>query len=338
VTLVTGPLFTGEATHDWLTWTPDGSPATIDSGANYKAFPGVARLTATKLLLVYYSGTAHDANGVVTGRIGTLTGTSVSWGSPWDIYDHAEDVRCEDAVSVIGSTVVIMARLYNGLVNHVPFILVCDDVSPILSSSSTWTQVDIAFSEGADENLGIGRVMRLRNGTYLIAATAWTSGTSTAGVLISDDLMDWTAPTWVPIGSSGSLSEICVDELADGSLLATLRRETGTQTYQATSQDHGATWTTPAAAHDGYGLPMFRALTDRTLLTVGRDPATSDMEWRVSQTHGVTWENESILDTTGTLGVYASLVQLDHDNVLCVYGVEVSASDADLYSQVFTRT
>ena len=50
-------------------------------------------------------------------------------------------------------------------------------------------------------------------------------------------------------------------------------------------------------------------------------------------------DSEAILDTTGAVSVYATLAQLDQSNVPCVYAVEGTPdTEADIYSQVFTRT
>lgn len=321
------------------TWAPSGSKVIIDSGTGHRAFPGVAWLSATKLLLVYRFGSDHLTDGVIAGRIGTVNGTSVSWGTEFTIYSNAEDVRCDDSVSVLGTSVVITGRLYDGTNNHSPFVLVCDDAAGSLSASSTWTKHDIAFSAGANQNGTTGRVLLLGS-TYVVATFAITgSSVMVSGVLRNSSLTDWSSPTYVVIGSDGQLPETCLGELSGGTLLALLRRQTGSQTYAATSSDDGVTWTTPASAHDGFGYPMFRMLGDTTILTVYRDSPNGDTAWRQSLDQGETWSSESILDTTGDRNVYATIAQLDDNRVLCIYAVEASSqTDGDLYSQIFTRS
>lgn len=343
----TRALFTGSASAPTPgTWTPDGSPASIDTGSGHKAFPGVAFLAPSSLLLVYRSGTSHLVGGDIVGRIGALTGTSVSWGSEFTIYDHASlDVRCENAVSVIGTKVVIAGRHYDGSDNHAPFVLVCDDDAADCDDESTWTKHDITFAEGDEQNYTSGRVLRV-SGKYVLGVGHESAGENhEVGVLLNDSLTDWSSPTFVTVGPEGSAdySEISIDRLwgPSGRLLALIRRHSGSQTYRALSTDGGATWTSPASAHDGFGYPMLRQLDDRTVLTVYRDSPDGDTAWRTSTNEGTSFGSETILDTTGARSVYATLLQLDYSNALCVYAVEgsggSSATDADLYSQVFTR-
>jgi hypothetical protein len=323
------------------TWTPDGSPVAIDAGSGHKAFPGAAWLDATRLLLVYRTGTSHLAGGDINGRIGAVSGTSVSWGSEFTIYDHATlDLRCEDAVSVIDDKVVIAGRTYNGSVNDAPFVLICDDAPADCDSSSTWTKHDITFSEGTSQNATQGRVLKVGSSYVLGMAAVDTGPVYDIGVIVNGSLTDWSSPTWKLIGTG--YTEIAIDVLWNGDILALLRTASGSTTYDSTSKDSGATWSTPASAHDGFGFPMFRRLTDTTLLTVYRDSPDGDTAWRTSDDDGETWSSEAILDSTGTRNTYATLAQLDNDNVLAIYAIEgsggSSATDSDLYSQVFTRS
>lgn len=338
MTVATRPLFTGAVpARTPGTWTPDGSPATIDNGSGYKAFPSVARLGLRRLLLTYYHGTNHLEDGIIKGRIGTVSGTSVSWGSAFSILDHATlDVRTDDGLSVIDGRAVIVGRYYDGSANIDPFALVCDTPASSMTSGSTWTSHAINLTEGDDQNIG-ARILKV-GGTYVMGVYHDVSGTypGAAGILRNGSLTDWSAPTYVAVTGTG-FTEICIERLWGETLLALVRKEADLSTSKATSSDGGVTWSSVTAAHDGYGLPAFRVLTDHTLLTIYRDSPAGDMAWRTSSTNGTTWSSETILDTTGVEGMYGSIVQLDHDNVLAVYSVEVSATDADLYSQVFAR-
>lgn len=340
MTVATRAVFTGAIPGPTPgTWTPDGSPATIDAGTGYKAFPGVVRLDPFRLLLVYYHGTTHVTDGIIKGRIGTLSGTSVSWGSEFTIHDHATlDVRCDDAVSVIDGKAVITGRYYDGSDNIDPFLLVSDDAVADVDSSTTWTKHDIALAEGADENIP-GHLIKVGS-TYVLPCYHDMSSTypGRAGVLRNASLTDWSAPTYVEVTGSNGYTEIQVQRLWGEYLLALIRTESDDSTSKAVSTDGGATWGSVSAAHDGYGFPMFRRLTDSTLLTVYRDSPAGDTAWRTSADGGATWSSETILDTTGAVSVYATLVQLGPNAALCVYAVEVSGTDADIYSQVFTRS
>lgn len=321
------------------TWTPDGTPATIDAGAGHKSFPGLARLDSTRLLLVYRSGTSHAAGGSLIGRIGTLTGYAASWGSEFTILDHATlDVRCDDAVSVVDGRVVITGRYYDGSDNIDPFLLVSDDLRSDVDSATTWSQYSIGGLQGDDENIP-GMLIKV-GATCVLPVYHDVGGTypGRAGVLRNASLTDWSAPTYVEITGTG-YTEISVERLWGEYLLALIRTEADDSTSKAVSTDGGATWGSVSAAHDGYGQPMFLRLSDGTLLTVYRDSPDGDTAWRTSADNGTTWSSETILDTTGTRNTYAAIVQLDNDNALVVYSVEdATQTDGDIYSQLFTRS
>lgn len=319
------------------TWTPDGTPATIDAGAGAKEFPGICLLDAGRVLLAYYSGTTHYDGKAIIGRLGSLTGSSVSWGAEFTIISHAtRGLRCEDALSVIDGKVTLAGRYYDiaGDENEDPFILVCDDLPASLTDSSTWTRHDVTLTAGADENMVHGHVIKVGS-SYLIGASTWDGSTPTARVLTSSSLTDWSSPT---SASVGEYSEVSIGRLSGPDVLALLRRESDKSTWKSLSSDQGASFGSPSSAHDGYGFPTFRRLYDTTLLTVYRDSPAGDTAWRTSANSGTTWSDQTVLDTTSDTSVYASLLQLDFDTVLCVYAVENSAeTDGDIYSQVFTR-
>lgn len=338
MTVATSALFTGGFQAPTPgTWTPDGTPATIDAGTGWKGFPGLARLDAARVLLVYRSGTNHASGGSIVGRIGTLSGTSVSWAGEFTIRSDATyDVRCDDAVSIADGRVCITGRLYTGSASIDPFILVSDDLRAYVDSSTTWTEHAVAFAEGSDYNIP-GRLIELA-GTYVLPGYWGTSGTTRAGVLLNASLTDWSSPTWVEVTGDG-YTEISVERLWGEYLLALIRTESGTSTSKATSSDGGATWSSITSAHDGYGFPTLRRMSDSVLLTAYRDAPDGETMWRSSSDGGASWSSESLLDDVQDRSTYAALLQLDFDNALCVYAAEDSGqTDSDLYSQIFSRS
>jgi hypothetical protein len=330
------------ATPTWTrgTLTPDGSPQTIVNDSEHNAFPGICWLDATRCLLVYRRGNDHLTDGEVYGKIGTVTGTSVSWGSAFLIYTNAEDVRCEDAVSIVDDQVVIVARLFDGSVNHSPFLIIADDPPASFTSSTTWgAPVSIPLTVGATQNLCIGRVQKLGNGTYVVGYNEFDPAFA-AGVLISASLTDWSAMNIIQIGAS--LNELDIEDEGGGNLTVHLRSESPIEHYVSTSADYGQTWTSPASVFSAYGYPMWRILASGLRLTVYRDAGSpNETYWRQSDDDGATWSSETLLDGTDINGqvsqsAYATLLQLDSTNVLCVYSIEeTSGLPADLYSQVF---
>ncbi len=340
MTVATRAVHTGGAAQQTPgTWTPDGSPVTIDAGAGHRGFPGLVRLDSSRILLVYRSGTSHaSADGVIAGRIGTVTGTSVSWASEFTIADDAtRDTRFDDSMSVIDGKVIIAGRIYTGTTSIEPFLLVSDDLVADVTSSTTWSSHSISFSEGPNHNVPL-RLIKWVIPTSCPVITM-SLGHGKAGVLRNSSLTDWSSPTWVEITPSGQYTEVAVERLWGRYLLALIREESGSATHKATSTDGGVTWGSVTSAHDGYGLPMFRRLYDQTLLTVYRDSPNGDTAWRTSDDDGASWSSETILDTTGNQNTYASLLPFAHGDVLCVYSVEnAGQTDGDLYSQVFSRS
>jgi hypothetical protein len=326
--------------------TAGGSPVTIDSDADHKAFPGLCRLDESRVLLVYRNGTGHLTAGNIVGRIGTLAANrqSVSsWGSEFTILDAAQDLRLQDALSVIDGKVVIAYREFDGTNNENPGLLISDVMATDVTSSTTWTDIAITLTEGDAQNYTSGHVIKMQNGRYLCPVGWQDSGLDHGvGVLLSNTLTDWSAPTLVTVGAVGApdWAEIAVEEYPDGTLVAHLSAVDDNDIYEAESTDHGATWTAPAVAYGGDGFPVFRRLLSGNRLTVYRDSPDGDTAWRVAAGQDAAWGSESILDTTGTRSAYATILQLTPEKILCVYACEgaggSSATDSDLYSQIFT--
>lgn len=327
------------------TVTPDGSPQTIVNDGLHNAFAGVARLDVTRCLLVYRRGTNHLAGGEIYGRIGTISGTSVSWGSGFLIYTNAEDVRCQDGVSIVDNQVVVVADLYNGTANHSPFLLIATAAPASFTSGTTWgSPISIPLTVGATQNLCIAYAQKLGNGKYALGYNSYSGATSTNGILTSTSLSDWSAMTRVEIGNG--FTELEIIQETGANLTAHLRAESPKVHHVATSSDYGATWTSPASLFTAWGLPMFRILTSGLRLAVHRTAASPwDTYWRQSADDGATWSSQTLLDGQLIGGgvsdsAYATLLQLDSNHVLCVYAIENSSDDpgspASLFSQVFT--
>lgn len=331
------------------TWTrgtlsAGGSPDTIVSDGSHNAFPGLARLDGGRILLVWRRGVSHHHDGEVYGMIGTQTGLSVSWGSPFLIYTNAEDVRLEDGVSIVDDQVVVVARLYDLTANHDPFLIIADDPPDSFTSGTTWgSPVAIPLTAGATQNLCIGRVQKLQDDTYMVGFNHY-SPASVNGVLLSASLTNWSGMDVVDIASG--LTEIDVEEMPDGTLRAHLRDESPLTFQYATSSDHGQTWTAPASLYNAWGLPTFRRLPSGLQLAVHRGASDTDTYWRQSDDDGVTWSSETELDGqdvsfgVASGGTYASILPLDNTHALVVYGIEDEAQPnpgvSNLYSQVFT--
>lgn len=322
-----------------------GSPVAITNDSSYNAFPGVARLDDSRVLLVYRKGTDHAStnDGRIVGKIGTLASdrqSVSSWGTEFEIYNHASlDVRCEDAVAVIDGVIYVSGRLYDGSDNQSPFLLICDDPAAEFTSASTWTKHDINLTTGSDQNYTQGHLVKLANGTYL-QPVGWDSGgTHAVGVGIVSDPTNWAAPTFHTVGSGANdYAEIEVIQWPDGTLRAHFNRAAGAAShYYAESTDHGATWTSPAVLFTGIGYPAFRRLPSGLHLSVYRsNDGSTDSAWRQGNSSDASYGSETILDSTGSFMQYATILALTRTKILAIYGIQNSSTDADIRSQIFT--
>lgn len=325
------------------TLTPDGSPVTILDDTKHNAFPGIVWLDSTRCLLVWRRATGHLTGGEIYGKIGTVSGLTVSWGSSFLIYTNAEDVRCHDGVAVIDNQVVVVGRLYNGTANHSPFLIIAADAPASFTSGSSWgSPISIPLTAGAVQNLAGGRMHKLGNGTYAVAYEAYDP-TAKAGVLISSSLTNWAAMTVVQIGTP--YTELDFESEGGANLRAHVRRESPMNHYYATSSDYGATWTGLTSLYSAWGFPQWMTLTSGMRLAVHRT-ASSPWEtyWRQSADDEATWSAQTLLDGYDVDGAvsdsaYATFLQLDATHALCVYSIEDSSDDvgkrAVIRSQVF---
>ena len=338
------------------TVTADGSPFTMSSGADFRGFPGAAWLTnptatehttGDKFLIVYYHGNTHLTNSRAVGKIATVTSTlpwTYTLGSEFDIENITADIRCDDAVSVldIGGgdyRAVVAAREFNGTANHSPHILICDTSSATMTSASTWTRYNVGLS-GHTQDLLSGRVLQLQDGSYLCAAYHITGATTTTAVVKSSSITNWTSPTIVNITTG--YNEIDVEEVTPATLIAHMRNVPDTHIGSSTSTNGGTTWSAPTNIFTGKYFPTWRVLNSGLGLSIHADTAASDVTIRQTQS-GVTdtgWGSETILDSGGAyISAYGTLLQLDNNHVLAIYGLESTEPDpidSDLYSQVLT--
>jgi hypothetical protein len=324
-----------------------GSPATILADGQFNAFPGVVWLDGSRVLVVFN----RWASGVgdVYGIIGTVTGSwTFAWGAEFLIHHGAGDVLLDECASIVDGKVVVAARLYNGSVNYGSFLLVCNSRPANLTSSSTWATVAVPLSSFTGDNLITGRVHRLIDGSYLVGYYGSDVATNfESGVLLSASLTDWSARSKVVVAPvhANNYTEIDIEEMPDGTLVAHVRTEGPLQHFIATSTDHGATWTSPVTAFSAHGYPMFRRLATGLQLTVYRDAHSPYATmWRQSADDGATWSAEATLNGTligghTSTSAYATLLQLDAFHALCVYAItddRFIGYPANLYSQVFT--
>lgn len=324
--------------------TADGTPVTIaDNGSTYLSAPSLAELPGGRVLMAHHDGASNaSTDATQVGRIAASVADALAgvWGPQFTIYDHpSEGSAGTKPVSVIGDTVYCSGRLYNGSIDHDPYVLVCDDPASTMTSSSTWTKHDVNLTDGTLQNAVEGPVTLLPDGTYGLMAVCLSASLYEVKLLIVTDPTDWSAPTKVTLVSSSSkFEEPALQVMPDGELRVHMRCDDTFEIKEVHSTDGGATWSSPVVLFSGTGWPEFTRAISSIFLSVYRSPfdPTADPAWRqdVTGTDG-SYDGVTILDSTGP-HEYAALLQTSVAAILCAYSVQISSSYAIIRSQVFT--
>lgn len=310
-----------------------GSLSTIQNNSNYLSFPGLTIMPDGNWLLTWRDGSDHvgTLDGVTRGAISTDEG--VSWGTPFDILDHASlDIRGTHA-STVGSRVFVSSGTYNGSA-HNATLSYSDD------NGSTWTNVAVNTGFSSVKVCQVQAVFELEEGILGLACYGNDTGSGTVRIArlleSSDNGVTWTTRANIT-STSGGWAEPQIIRLPDDSLFVLIRDSDADEIWQSSSTDNGETWATETFSFDGAGKPAQALLDSGALLCVYRPAPNTDTAYRVSWDWGVTWSSATTLDTSGTNNEYATILPRD-GGAYVVYGVELSGSNADIKQTFFTIT
>lgn len=317
-----------------ITADPQGR-ITIDSAANYKAFPGMAFLEG-RLHLVYRDGSEHNSSGGVI-KYRTSDNLGRTWTSATTIVSPTagDDLR-DPNLTALSSGRLLLTYDYKTPWNGTSItarVRYSDDRG--ISWSSAYTPPNTIGVNEADVT---SPAIELADGTILLPGYGDVGGKYRTWVWVSTD-SGLTFPTQTNVASDATLSlnEMTIRQLASGKIVALMREETTGDTYRSVSTDLGATWSAEAMVIDNNvaGRPDFVEIWPGVLLWFGRGTSTAS-RWAVSWDEGATWTALQETDSGETLDAqYHAPVVLAPGYVAVVYSIENSSTDADLYIRYY---
>lgn len=316
-----------------------GTPALLVDDAKYNSFPLIRRMRNGQLLAAFHKGDAHniDNSGKLVGRIATEGNDgALTWGAEFDIYD-------DPSLSVIcvGLGVISTGRIFASYSTRNGTTDPLDGVRVVYSddNAATWSSPITVNSSLTSYSYCSGSVTELPNGDLLLTVEGQNSGDTFSRMRVlksTDEGLTWGSEVEIATGTRNYF-EGQLHLLPDGRMIVFLR--TGTTSgdiYTSLSLDSGATWSAPAVAFAGCGQPNPLQLSTGTLIVFTRRAGDFAIVAFISTNNARTWSAELQIDGTVTME-YGCGVELLDGRLLILYGDEVGASNADLYTILLTE-
>lgn len=332
------PEYTGDLTVGTIT--------TITNDNYYNAWPAITRMANDELLLTYTKGITHhaDNSGSWNGKISSDDGTT--WGSEFDIYGIAEPLWA----SVLGASTSSTGRVFTaGFRNDADPPTGFDDQGALLvysdDNGSTWESAIVLDAGFTDFQLGASAPVEMVGGDLIMPIEGEDTGDTLSSVRVifsSDDGDTWGSEVVLAEGTR-NYYEPCLVVLDNGDILALLRTTDGNgDIYASTSDDAGATWSTPAVAFAGHGMPHVIQGTSGTLIAITREngAAQQGAVWAyTSLDRGATWNGPFTLDSSMYEMEYGCPVELSEGSYLVVYGYQPTSAitNSDIKQVVVTE-
>jgi len=317
---------------------------TIASGTGYRAWPGLARMSDGRLITTYRRGTDHatTTDGNLYCRISPDGGAT--WGAEQLIYDDASlDIRDSGITCLASGKLIVSTFTWNGSTTYAVKVITSSD------NGGTWSAPVTVSTTFTAKAATTAAVLELTpGGTLLLPIYGQNTGDTqdTAAIVTSTD----GGATWgnqKTIASAPSTimySETQVVRTQRGYLLALIRSDTSTSILRSISIDSGATWSAPTTAFgSATGRPGMIVTPAGVILCVFRPTAApGTCDYRTSADDGITWTvpdagypGAGHLDNQGTTMEYAAMVAVPGGFIACLYALEISATESDLYLRNF---
>jgi hypothetical protein len=304
-----------------------GSITTVTDDTKYNSWPQACRLRDGRIMIAYHKGDSHNLDnlGRSVGKIATenLDGT-LTWGSEFEIYDHASLAAAPYGVAQISTgRIFVSIQQYDIAVASYSAIIVYSD-----DDGATWSSpIDLTPTSGLTVGaLCSGRVVEMRDGSLrqLVEGSASSLATRSTRIMTStDDGLTWGSPVYVHNYTTDSVIAVEPDLLLldDDSLLAIWRTSGSPSTHAAArSTDGGATWGAKFNIFQGWGAPRMIQASNGTLFATTRRHAGAASVVFASLDRGATWDAGTTVDATMYEQEYSSLVEMRDGRILTVYG------------------
>jgi hypothetical protein len=324
-----------------------GSITTVTDDTKYNSWPQACRLRDGRIMIAYHKGDSHNLDnlGRSVGKIATenLDGT-LTWGSEFEIYDHASLVAAPYGVAQISTgRIFVSIQQYDIAVSSYSAIIVYSD-----DDGATWSApIDLTPTSGLTVGaLCSGRVVEMRDGSLrqLVEGSASSLATRSTRIMSSTDGgLTWGSPVYVHNYATDSVIAVEPDLLLldDDSLLAIWRTSGSPSTHAAArSTDGGATWGAKFNIFQGWGAPrMIQASTGTLFATTRRFSGAASVVF-ASLDRGATWDAGTTVDDTMYEQEYSALVEMRDGRILTVYGYQPAApyTNSDIKCAPLTET
>lgn len=311
-----------------------GQALTVVSGGGY--FPVLIRLKNRDLMAVLRGGAPHIG---VKGRLDIVTSKDdgKTWLTPQTVVDGPEDDRNPALGQLKNGDIILAYAILHGYdssglkLSTSPTERRAEGVYVMRSSDGgkTWTKPERSESTHALQKDGgslspYGKIVQLPDGTALMSVYyqfADARGNQEYVFRSHDGGKTWGEPA--PVGEH--YNETGLLALADGSVMAALRSETGGRLAIAFSKDGGHTWSAPAETTRDKEHPgdLIRLKNGDILLTYGERNKPFGVAAIVSHDKGKTWDARSKVvlanDAASTDCGYPSSIELPNGKIVTIY-------------------
>ena len=311
-----------------------GQALTVVSGGGY--FPVLIRLKNDDLMAVLRGGAPHIG---VKGRLDIVTSKDdgKTWSTPQTVVDGPEDDRNPALGQLKNGDIILAFAILHGYdssglkLSTSPGERRAEGVYVMRSSDGgkTWTKAECSESTHALQKDGgslspYGKIVQLPDGTALMSVYyqfADARGNQEYVFRSHDGGKTWGEPALV----GEHYNETGLLALADGSVMAALRSETGAHLAIAFSKDGGHTWSAPAEITRDKEHPgdLIRLKNGDILLTYGERNKPFGVAAIVSHDKGKSWDARSKVvlanDAASTDCGYPSSIQLPNGKIVTIY-------------------
>lgn len=317
--------------------------STVITNANYNAFPGLAWISADRLLVSFSSGSAHASDDRAL-YYSVSSNHGVSWQSAVLVYDDAEPTNSvsDSALSALrDGSVLLSSTLQHGAGSGgTTNCAIAFKGYPTNSDGTvSWTAPIVVSNGFGTYSFAPSPAVYATNGVLWQPiygySVATDNHTSVAVVPSYDHGLTWSNMVYiahsVALDTNGwSEAELAV--LDDGRLFAVIRRDFGIAGYAGSwSSDGGFTWSTPVQllSNGSQGRPTLCKIKNGGLLLLAR-AAAAPTRYSVSWDSGTNWT--AFLPWRGSIGgandfdAYSAAIPSTNGGILSVIATADSSS------------